>query len=308
MDTEKLKTTINKNIKYLQDCTNFTNNGTMQALCELQSVLEAILDKPEIQKLIGEYVSTLNLSQLFTKVWESLSDFILKWESEEYSRMCYILDTVYIGFTDISSKLSAQLGRDGCLGVLINALETLYQDEEQNITSDTSILRKAFLILGNSIQNCSDNIPIYRKADAVPILKNYLAYDDPRMKEFSLRILAYIVDEEESGILQTSNGGVAFIYEMVKDASSTADHREHAVVGSRASVLELLRCLNKLAVNDTNKTLISDLGGITVFTRMLSSDFSEDEQLAAVGALWNLAFIEKIRKSPEMQASISCEN
>ena len=132
------------------------------------------------------------------------------------------------------------------------------------------------------------------------------------MKVYSLRILAHIVNEEESEILQTANGGVAFLLSLVKSAISSKDHREHEIIGSRASALELLHGLNKLAVNDSNKNEIAKQGGIPVFTRMLESDFSDDEHIAAAKALWNLAFLEDTRKCPQLQTSIkgrsSCLN
>ncbi|XP_072041220.1 uncharacterized protein [Amphiura filiformis] len=131
------------------------------------------------------------------------------------------------------------------------------------------------------------------------------------VKVLSLRILAYIVDDEESSLLQTTNDGVAFCLSLLKDATSNKYHRTESFTDSAQ---ELILALNKLAVNDANKREISKHGGIPVFTRMLRSDFvftrmrrnglSEDEQCAAVHALWNLAFIDEIRISKEMQTSV----
>ena len=211
--------------------------------------------------------------------------------------------STYINFTDISSELSGELGKTDCISLLVGALDNC----QQELLSDCDMLERTVTIVLNVIQNYSDNVRVFRKANAVPVLKKYLDHEKPTVKIKVLTILAYIADETQSSMLQTVDGAVTLLVAMLKDAVSNEDHRVNYGGGYISSALQRIQCLNKLAVNDANKVEIANHGGIPVFIRMLQDDFSEDEQIAAVKALWNLAFIEELRKSTELQESIKCK-
>ncbi|XP_072042187.1 uncharacterized protein [Amphiura filiformis] len=309
MSIEELKAKITNNLQCLQQCTDYT---TSDAACEAaddnNDVLLSILNQPDKQKALAKHVARLNLGTLFKRVWESLSRFITKKHSQGYAYFGIILE-MYVNITDISPEVSKELGEVGCIRLMLQAMETFGID----YNGDAGPLYYITTILLNSIQDCTENITIYRRANAVSIYKRYLDSENMEVKTDSLRILAYIVDEEESSLLQTTNDAVAFLLSLLKDATSNKDHRAY-LDSATESALELIQALNKLAVNDANKKEIAKHGGIPVFTRMLRSGFvftrmqrnnvSKEEQCAAVQALWHLAFIDEIRTSKEMQTSV----
>ncbi|XP_072051598.1 uncharacterized protein [Amphiura filiformis] len=116
---------------------------------------------------------------------------------------------------------------------------------------------------------------------------------------FSLMILAYIVDESESSVLATSDGGVASLVEILQIRTKNSCD-EVSVLSAR----EILDCLNHLAINDSNKLEIEKQGGIPLIVRMLQDDFDEEDQCVAAEAVWNLAFVESIRTSSQLQEAV----
>ena len=265
--------------------------------------VSVIDNQRELEKIIGAYVAEQHYAQLFTKMWTSLAGFVGKKHEEGYENLDYMILT-YINFTDSSSELSAELGKTDCIPLLIEALDNRRQD----FLSDDEILEETVTTLLNLVQNYSDNVRVFRKANAVPVLKKYLDHEKPTVKIKALTLLAYIADEAQSGLLQTVDGAVTRLVAMLKDAVSNEDHRVTYGEGYSSSALQRIQCLNKLAVNDANKVEIANQGGVPVFVRMLQDDFSEDEHIAAVRALWNLAFIEELRKSTELQESTKCKS
>ena len=60
------------------------------------------------------------------------------------------------------------------------------------------------------------------------------------------------------------------------------------------STFEVLQGLNQLAINDWNKLLIVELGGIDVLERILMEEgSSNEEKLWAARGIWQLAFKEE---------------
>ena len=109
--------------------------------------------------------------------------------------------------------------------------------------------------------------------------------------------------ESDKNILATSDEGVAKLVAMVKTCLESADHKIEDVFSAK----ELVDCLNHLAINDDNKHEIQKEGGIPLMIHMLTDDFDVDEQQVAAKALWNMAFIESIKKSTELQEAVPCK-
>ena len=119
-------------------------------------------------------------------------------------------------------------------------------------------------------------------------------------------ILAYIVNESESGILAESNVGVSTLVKLLQKAVDASDHRAQMNPDSNfvCNASELSDCLNHLAINDENKRAISKQNGIATIVHMLQTDFTDDEQCVAAEMLWNLAFVQSIRQSEQLQAAL----
>ena len=70
-------------------------------------------------------------------------------------------------------------------------------------------------------------------------------------------------------------------------------------------MFETLDAINHLAINDDNKIAIASDDIIPDIIKILKqSGFSLEERRVAAESLWNLAFIESIRKSEELQSAV----
>ena len=154
------------------------------------------------------------------------------------------------------------------------------------------------IILINAIRLCSDNRAVYRNNNAVAILKSFLEIDEVWRLQ-SLMILAYVVNEAESEVLAASKESVQSFTKLLKDAVANEDHVAHADVLFSAE--ELLDAINHLAINDDIKKVVAEEEIIPSIIRMLGEEFSPEEHRTASEGLWNMAFIESIRKSDLIQ-------
>ena len=159
-------------------------------------------------------------------------------------------------------------------------------------------------VLHNCIRQSSQNRIIYRQANAVSVLQSCLNLaKDLLIQVDCLMILAYIVNETEREILATSENGLRLLLDLLKEGVMAEDHRVHAGT-SDFSVYELLDAINLLAINDVNKIEMEKHGIIPSITQMLQDDFGEDDKQIAAEALWNISFVESIRKSDLLQETI----
>ncbi|XP_072050787.1 uncharacterized protein [Amphiura filiformis] len=294
---EEVKPVLDEALQYLKTCSDFS---TPQATKALQAI--------EWLKYEGvSYLVTQSFGQLFGRILGGLSGFLEreKWAEDGFANLELVLGAC-ISLTDNSPELGAKLGTYGSIPLLFSALQKLEtyfeQNEEFRIIKLLTI--SIFGILHNSIRlNCNSNCKIYRDAQAVGICKKYLKSQNALISTFSLMILAYVVDESESGILATSDGGVAILVQWLQEAINSDSHNA-AFNWITGDASELLDCLNHLAINDSNKLEIEKQGGIPAIVRMLEDDFNEGEQCVAAEAVWNLAFVKSIRTSPQLQEAV----
>ena len=314
---EELKPRIDEALKYLETCDDFTTNTAQESLKVLQqaSYREMCSDRLKVaMHLVGEGFG-LNF---FVKMWTSLCEYLEreKWEQRGFKAL-ERLTCCYHNYTDVCPELGAELGKNSCIPFLFQSLEKLkmYFNKTAEFKIIRNVVSDIFGILYNSIRLNSSNREIYRKLGASDCLKEYLK--QPFVATDALMILAYIVNEHESKILAESDVGVVTLVQLLKLALLSSNHvavvdkstgpqlQSKVCTYNYYSAIELLDCLNHLAINDVNKREIEKQGGIPVIVSMLQDDFTEEEQTIAAEALWNLAFIESIRQSEELQVALT---
>jgi len=77
----------------------------------------------------------------------------------------------------------------------------------------------------------------------------------------------------------------SFLSRELRHASQNAAHRSPD--GYKAT--EILAAINKLGINDDNKSKIVASGALTSYVTLLGSDCSIEEQFLSVQGLWTLA-------------------
>ncbi|XP_072050587.1 uncharacterized protein [Amphiura filiformis] len=301
---EEVKPDLDKALQYLKMCNDFTTHKVGNALLAIYTAV-CEYENRSVQHKKVSYLVSQGFGQLFGKMWSGLSGFLerTKWEEDGFANLELMLNT-YFNFTDYCSELAVDLGKLGSIPLLFAGLGKLekYFEQKEFVTIQ-GLLQGMLFLLDNSISLCNSNRKIYRDAGAVSIFKRYLKSQNAMVRVVSLTILAYVVDEAESAILATSDGGVAILVQWLHRAVNSSDHSAQiGGIGARAG--ELLDCLNHLAINDSNKLEIEKQGCIPNIVRMLQDDFDEKDQSVAAEAVWNLAFKESIRTSPQLQKAV----
>ncbi|XP_072019573.1 uncharacterized protein [Amphiura filiformis] len=252
---------------------------------------------------VAEYLTQKRFAELFVKIVMSL-----RWnlQSEDNPLAIEVLCVSLYTFCNLSDEcplLCQEFGKSkgpDCLLQLMSTLDNLGKDTDEN---DVFLCSTAVLL--NGIRLCPENRKGYRKANAVEVLSNLKKRDSSDV--LKLLLLSYIVDEEEGEKLEKSEGCVSMLTKLLTEAVDSKTHTATHIAGEKSvasSASELLDGLNHLAINDANKAEIAKHGGLKAIIRMLQSDFSEEEHIVATQALWILSFLDSIKRTSEVQASL----
>ena len=312
---EQLKPGIDNAVRCLKVCEDFTTDEAKISLQVLQYATDPLIcsNPDEVAKyLINEGFGS---GQYFSRMWTLLCGYLHtdRWKQSGFEALSFMTG-YYMNFTDVCPELGAELGKCGCISLLLEGIKKVkgYLNQEAEFGIIQRLVSDILGILHNSIRLCSDDREFYRNAGAVGILKEYLKQSPVIISTKALMTLAYIVNEEESGILGKSEVGVATIVQLLQQAVKSDNHRAKIYVNlyyyNTFSAFELADSLNHLAINDDNKREIQKHGGVPTITRMLQEDFTEEERCDAAEMLWNLAFIDSIRISEELQDALPGKN
>ena len=287
---EKWKPKVTESAEYLNSCEDYTTEecfekmGPLFEACKLRRV----------RKLLGVYVTDeLKLAELFIKVWKSLACENVYDESEnkQPSKNLKRFKMIYWNFTDTSAELCHSMHNNHALELLLDELDNpLLAVEELRSDSRRYHVKGTLGILNNSILKCDKCRESYRKANAVERISKYGQSTFLIIKAKVLLLLSYIVDENESEALAATDGSIAFLLNLLREAlKSTTTHiaRSYGL-----GVAELLQGLSQLTGLENNKVKIGIQGGIYLMCKILVLGYSEEEQILAAKILWNLAFVE----------------
>ncbi|XP_072019663.1 uncharacterized protein [Amphiura filiformis] len=305
------KKRIDESLQYLSGVDDFCTDEAYEAIyCiwELPRKLAEDIpdDKREVfvshTRSIAEYFQQKNFVRPFIKIMTSVHQVLQTEERSLAMTIIYLLLSIFANFSDQSLLLCREFGMFNGIESVLQIVGTLasLKSEDNNILED-SIL-SSLALLHNCIRHCAENRSIYRRANAVEILSKLRKGDTTDM--MVLLILAYIVNDEESVTLAKSEDCVRMLTKLLAEAVSRDDHYGIAEKEYFCSAIELLDGLNHLAINDANKAEIAKHGGIHSIIRMLQPDFSEEEHVVATQALWNLSFLDSIKRTSEVQATL----
>ena len=290
---------VKKAVQFLNDTEDYTTLEVGKSLAFLNNAY--FKDKHLVSKKAAEH----GFGKLFLKIWMPLSDH---YKSSDTSQAGYNLDLLiclFWCFTNASPDIACDLGKYKALDCIISTLKKLEQQSENTWKSEQ--LNQLLGILHNSVQHdeCAANRSIYRQAEAGKPLKKLTKSSQMLIKLKSLLVFSYIANENDSEILGRDNDAITFLVDLLENAVESDEHSSYVPSkdGSGASfyVLELLKGLHNLVVNDANKQVVLKHRGIPVITRVLRSNFTEKEQQTAVMTLWNLSFNDKVRQSDDLK-------
>ncbi|XP_072048466.1 uncharacterized protein [Amphiura filiformis] len=236
------------------------------------------------------------LGCVFVKISKALEDqYMLQNNSESVYNLDQLVGA-FCAYPYDNAEFGCDLGKFGAIEYIIELINKL-----EKLPSNDWIDDKIFwllAILHHSIRHdgCADNRPIFRRANAVDRLKKLIGSSNILLKVEVLLVLAYIVDEAESKILGKDSNVISFIVEMLKKTVGDSDHQVFVTSGIYYSSTEILKALNHLIINDSNKKIVLENDGLPYLNRMLMSDFSTEEQTIAAKTLFSLAFEKSTRE------------
>ena len=251
----------------------------------------------------AKYVAGAGFGRTFPEIWNALSGYLSDTDEKSPGKenVIKVLST-FARLAADSSVFAISLGECGGIQLLLEALQQMRTTHRLNPNLEephTQLIFHMFQILYDAIFERNANRMVYRKCKAIPLLKQWLEEGVNAMFQLqALMILAYVVDYSEREILLSSVTGLQAIMEFFKAAVNSDNHLLEA---ASLSAFQMLDALNCLAINDSIKDKIDSAQLTPFITKMLGDDFSVPEQTAAAKALWNLAFVESIRKSNELQ-------
>ena len=305
MALDKVRPQVNEAVQFLKDCDDFTTIEAYKHIETIQNYTHPEGTPCDDPVALSKHISEVGFDLLFPKMWDALFNFFdVKQVDTQGFKNLNMFSIAFTALSMYSPEICASLGKCGAIPKLFEGAEKaksfyVHQKPQSDVFQDTR--DNILIILINAIRLCSDNRAVYRNNNAVAILKSYLEIDEV-WRLYSLTILAYVVNDAESEVLAASKESVQSFTNLLKDAVANEDHVAHA--GVLFSAEELLDAINHLAINDDIKKVVAEEGTIPSIIRMLDEDFSPEERRTAAEGLWNMAFIESIRKSDLIQGTI----
>lgn len=263
----------------------------------MKEVVSTVKTVKEKKTMYADKLADENMPEIFRKIWLKYFTDKVKLEDVHYKKYLYPSLVAIWNGTDRSLKMCHK-----CLSTLLYLdilcflrsapikPETMLAAE----TNESHIVRGLTGILHNLVRTVEIRQEL-REGGAVDIMRSYLSSANLMIQCKAEIILAYILNEEESAVFNSDPKHVEFILTILRSALKHPEHRSRYGF----SALETVKALNKLAVNDFNKQLIANSGGIPLYEQLLESNTPTEQEVAAYG-LWLLAFTcsKQIHESP----------
>ena len=212
-----------------------------------------------------------------------------------------------LNFTDESDYFCLQMEDDVCLFLIVDwFLHLVESNMPMNEYVDVMMFH-AMNILYNACRRVPSLAPNHHRA--VPALQKFGESEETLTQTIAFTTLARLVKKEEADKLSTNYTCIVSLLSLLKKCLYNHDHtaditrnssKKNVLTGITIHAEELVQSLSDLAINDTNKRLIVENGGIQILAKLLQPDCSVEEKTTATKGIWRLAFLkenkEKLRK------------
>ncbi|CAG2233919.1 unnamed protein product [Mytilus edulis] len=156
---------------------------------------------------------------------------------------------------------------------------------KQELKENDNILLTTTLGTLHNIAQDEDSIPKLREIGIIEAVQPYIDSSSEIKRLASLAILANVVNEEESRILQSNDDLITFMVKSLKKAMHSKIRRCHGW-----SVREITRTVRMVARNNVNKRTVVTHGTLPLLVELADQPKYTEEQREAVKALWTLSF------------------
>eukprot|EP00058_Branchiostoma_floridae_P015678 XP_002601166.1 hypothetical protein BRAFLDRAFT_75615 [Branchiostoma floridae] len=268
------------------------NTGDVSAVTDNAAILKTKVLDPcdkyatKSERLyLGDHLADIGAAQVLTSNIAWLRGLEHGGFSEDVWPYMYVLYGCCHNYTDCSKRFAEELGKSKIIPVLIHDL----QEFKDTWTTSQRYEDVVDISLGTlyNMSRYSSIRPLFDEINTIESLIPFLKAENEAVKTMVTLTLAYVIDEENLGIMADPSV-IRFIIEVFTQA---VDNEKKSHLGYSAA--ELAMGVEKLAVNDTlddnNKlTLVAE--GLLPPLIKLMTEGDEEEQLHAIRAISQLAF------------------
>lgn len=143
-------------------------------------------------------------------------------------------------------------------------------------------------VLFSMVRKSDEAIADLRGSRAVDVLQPFAECKYNTLSPTALVVQAYLVTEEENYKICSN----ADMFQLLVSTLRLLVHEGtiQDVMGYASQTLPYIEAINKLAVNDSNKKKLVEVGALPYYVRLLQPDRPDVEQEAAAHGLWIIAF------------------
>lgn len=270
---------------------------------EIQATSEEFVLKKDIPHVVFEIYTSLLTNYPTLVSFDREKDEETEYDTkvpEELRRAQDVLNLL-AGFTvNLTScpKLAIEFGKTGLIPVFLGMTEALkdcipdiipFEDPETKTISKWTARGRTLSRLLGSLVNMAiqvSNRIVFLDSNGIQHLLPFLQSPVTAFYIKSLFCLAYLVEEENNGVVMADAEPIKFIIHML-DKSIKSSTREY--LGFSASAIA--DGISKLAVNENNSKQFGFNGAIpAIFNMLTTSKEDSDERLGGTTALWMLSF------------------
>lgn len=218
--------------------------------------------------------------EVFTRAWKSRVKGITS-SAIDTTKLSGLLECI-VKITVLSDEMCLAFGERDLVRMVMEDLKIGKLDDDLTRTALTIVYNCCWRVPGSRI--------ICR--EYIDVLQDLAQSATPDIQADAFLVLSYIVDKLETHRLALNEPCVKFL--MVHMKSSMSKSKKKLPSRYHYSALEITKGINQLAVNESNKLLIAELGGLDLLMKILAEGSSSDEErLLAARGIWQLAFKEE---------------
>eukprot|EP00057_Strongylocentrotus_purpuratus_P013055 XP_011667529.1 PREDICTED: uncharacterized protein LOC105439818 [Strongylocentrotus purpuratus] len=312
-------TLVKVSIKHIQDCEDFPCTSCLKGMKDIDKKMSQniSIDRNAVGDGLG--IDT-DYCKMFAYTWkkgdmlrtiEEADQQELSHETKQMITFCVVLLNSAFNFTDKSDYFCLQMDEDGCLSLIVDWLLHLVDSDKVMNKWVDAMMFDAMHILNNACNRVRSLVPNHHRA--VPALQKLSESEEGLTRITAFMALAKLVKKEEADKLSINYTCIASLLSLLKKCLSNPDHkaqmsRQTSKKNFAKSIVfnaeELVQSVTDLVINDDNKRLIVEQGGIPILAKLLQQDCSVEEKTSAANGIWRLAFRkknkEKLRKEQDI--------
>ena len=300
-DLRKMLLDINNYIDHMEFCNMFPCKDCCVGIFVMANASSNLsLDLLAVADGIAE---DTKFCSMFGKLWMKLTEDAERFKTEMTWAATSNFMLAAWCFANNSLKFCEKLHDEGSIGLVIEWM--ISQEKSMGNPFVSALMYEALNLIYNCCRKVKGIGPQCR--GIVDILQEFAKLDNVLVQTVAFLALSYIVDTNDAHKLSANDGCLDTLLGLLKNSLASTRHQalacgEHGVTSFES--LEIVQGLEHLAINDNNKKLIAEKGGISIVGQLLKEDCSLEEQTHAAMTLWQLAFLPENAQEIKFQRNL----